>query len=101
MNLLLIRLIIFAVIFIAGLKLYGMYREWKLDREGPPQEGDDQGNRMVRCSWCQVHLPEDDALRERGDWFCSGDHRDKYLAERKEEQKEEKQQEGNNDKGGD
>ncbi|WFM70961.1 PP0621 family protein [Halomonas sp. CKK8] len=91
MNLLLIRLIIFAVLFFAGLKLYRMYREWKLDRDGPQQEGD-QGNRMVRCSWCQVHLPEEDALRERGDWFCSGDHRDKYLAERKEEQKEEKKE---------
>jgi len=112
MNLLLIRLIIFAVLFFAGLKLYRMYREWKLDREGPQQAGDAEGNRMVRCSWCQVHLPEDDALRERGDWFCSSDHRDKYLAERKDEQKqeqkadkwEEKQQESKdeqNDKRGD
>ncbi|MDZ7854232.1 MAG: PP0621 family protein [Halomonas sp.] len=98
MNLLLIRLIIFAVIFIAGLKLYGMYREWKLDREGPQQEGNDQGNPMVRCSWCQVHLPEDDALRERGDWFCSSDHRDKYLAEQKEEEKEGKNEQQTQEK---
>ena len=90
MNLLLIRLIIFAVLFFAGLKLYRMYREWKLDREGPRQAGDAQANRMVRCRWCQVHLPEEDALRERGDWFCSGDHRDKYLAEQKEENKQER-----------
>ena len=83
MNLLLIRLIIFAVLFLAGFKLYRMYREWKIDREGTQQEADAQGNQMVRCSWCQVHLPEDDALRERGDWFCSSDHRDKYLAEKK------------------
>ncbi|TLF49578.1 hypothetical protein FEI13_11565 [Halomonas urmiana] len=88
MNLLLIRLIIFAVLFFAGLKLYRMYREWKLDREGPQQEGEASGNRMVRCRWCQVHLPEDDALREKGDWFCSGDHRDKYLSEQHEEQRE-------------
>ncbi|MEQ6889684.1 PP0621 family protein [Halomonas sp. CS7] len=86
MNLLLIRLIIFAVLFVAGLKLYCMYREWKLDRDGPQPEGDETGNRMVRCRWCQVHLPEDDALRVHGDWFCSGDHRDKYLSEQTEEQ---------------
>ncbi|SEM20853.1 PP0621 family protein [Halomonas daqiaonensis] len=98
MNLLLIRLILFAVIFIAGLKLYRMYREWKLDREGPSEGDNVQGNRMVRCSWCQVHLPEDDALRERGDWFCSGDHRDKYLAEQKEEPKEEKREEPQEEK---
>jgi len=98
MNLLLIRLIIFAVLFFAGLKLYRMYREWKLDREGPQQAGDAEGNRMVRCSWCQVHLPEDDALRERGDWFCSGDHRDKYLAERQDEQKDAQQEEKKQEK---
>ncbi|RTR01452.1 PP0621 family protein [Halomonas nitroreducens] len=80
MNLLLIRLIIFAVLFFAGLKLYRMYREWKLDREEAAQ-GSPQANQMVRCAWCQVHLPEDEALRERGQWFCSPDHRNKYLEE--------------------
>ncbi|MFG6178645.1 PP0621 family protein [Halomonas sp. THAF12] len=82
MNLLLIRLIIFAVLFFAGLKLYRMYREWKLEREDTTQAGS-QGGQMVRCAWCQVHLPEDDALRDKGQWFCTADHRDKYLEERK------------------
>ncbi|GAA0561383.1 PP0621 family protein [Halomonas salifodinae] len=87
MNLLLIRLIIFALLFFAGLKLYRMYREWKLDRE-ELLEGDDQAaaeGHMVRCRYCQVHLPEADALRERGDWFCCSAHRDKYLEEQKSE----------------
>ncbi|MFG6139449.1 MULTISPECIES: PP0621 family protein [unclassified Halomonas] len=84
MNLLLIRLIIFAVLFFAGLKLYRMYREWKLDREDAEQASH-QGGQMVRCAWCQVHLPENDALREKGEWFCSADHRDKYLEERRRE----------------
>ncbi|ATJ84316.1 PP0621 family protein [Halomonas beimenensis] len=82
MNLLLIRLIVFAVLFFAGLKLYRMYREWKLDREQVAQAGA-EGGQMVRCAWCQVHLPEDDALRDKGEWFCSRDHRDKYLEERR------------------
>ncbi|MFO7646919.1 MULTISPECIES: PP0621 family protein [Halomonas] len=84
MNLLLIRLIIFAVLFFAGLKLYRMYREWKLDRE-ELLEGDDrqEGGRMVRCTWCQVHVPETDALREQGEWFCSSAHRDRYLEEKR------------------
>ncbi|MDR5867896.1 PP0621 family protein [Halomonas koreensis] len=84
MNLLLIRLIIFAVLFFAGLKLYRMYREWKLDREQADAAGPD-GGQMVRCAWCQVHLPEDDALREKGEWFCTADHRDKFLEERRRE----------------
>jgi len=84
MNLLLIRLIIFAVLFFAGLKLYRMYREWKLDRE-ELLEGDDrqEGGQMVRCTWCQVHVPETDALREQGEWFCSSAHRDRYLEEKR------------------
>ncbi|WP_275287942.1 PP0621 family protein [Halomonas elongata] len=80
MNLLLIRLIIFAVLFFAGLKLYRMYRQWKRDRDADEQDAS-PANPMVRCAWCKVHLPENDALREKGEWFCSPDHRDKFLAE--------------------
>ncbi|MDR5860851.1 hypothetical protein FZZ93_11815 [Halomonas eurihalina] len=86
MNLLLIRLIIFAVLFFAGLKLYRMYREWKQDQNADGQQDASPGNPMVRCAWCKVHLPESDALREKGEWFCSPDHRDKYLAERSSEE---------------
>lgn len=82
MNLLIIRLIIFGVLLFAGLKLYRMYREWALERQ--QSEGDRrEGGHMVRCVYCQVHLPEDDALRERGDWFCCPAHRDKYLEEQR------------------
>ncbi|MCC5884259.1 MAG: hypothetical protein JJU25_16700 [Halomonas sp.] len=87
MNLLLIRLIIFAVLFFAGLKLYRMYREWKLDREGELEDKSHQeGGQMVRCAWCQVHVPESDALREKGEWFCSSAHRDRYLQEQQPEE---------------
>ena len=87
MNLLIIRLIIFAVLFFAGLKLYRMYREWKLDREEllDHDAGDSDANQIVRCTYCKVHLPENDALRERGEWFCSSAHRDKYLEEQNDE----------------
>ncbi|WP_111415363.1 PP0621 family protein [Billgrantia lactosivorans] len=82
MNLLLIRLIIFAVLFFAGLKLYRMYREWKLDRENRlDDESTQEGRPMVRCAWCQVHVPESDAVRDQGEWFCSSAHRDRFLQE--------------------
>lgn len=82
MNLLLIRLIIFAVLFFAGLKLYRMYREWKLEQEGA-QDDAPEGGQMVRCAWCQVHVPETEALRDKraGEWFCCSAHRDRYLEE--------------------
>ncbi|MCG7601904.1 hypothetical protein MHM84_19345 [Halomonas sp. McH1-25] len=80
MNLLIIRLVIFVVLFWAGLKLYRMYREWKLsqDEETHRQQQLDNG-RMVRCSFCRVHLPEDEALSQEGRWFCSREHRDRFL----------------------
>ncbi|MGQ7249682.1 PP0621 family protein [Halomonas sp. V046] len=81
MNLLIIRLIIFAVVFFAGLKIYRIYREWKLEQQGDDNGTQHEGGKMVRCTWCKVHVPEQDALRERGEWFCSSDHRDKFLAE--------------------
>ncbi|GEN25359.1 PP0621 family protein [Halomonas cupida] len=80
MNLLIIRLIIFAVVLYAGLKLYRMYREWKLEHDREQIDSRDGGS-MVRCSWCKVHVPEQEAMRARGEWFCCGDHRDKFLAE--------------------
>ncbi|MBZ9558950.1 MULTISPECIES: PP0621 family protein [Modicisalibacter] len=81
MNLLLIRLIIFAVLFWAGLKLYRMYREWKLaqDNDSRPEAIDD--GRMVRCAYCRVHLPEQDAVRRDALWFCCEGHHSRFLEE--------------------
>ncbi|GAA3906363.1 hypothetical protein GCM10022228_15760 [Halomonas cibimaris] len=85
MNLLIIRLILFGVIFFAGLKLYGIYREWKLDREARlEREHRHEGGQMVRCRWCDVHVPESEALRERAEWFCCSAHRDRFFAEQDE-----------------
>ncbi|WP_227370293.1 PP0621 family protein [Halomonas sp. M20] len=78
MNLLIIRLIIFVVLFWAGLKLYRMYREWQLERDTDQSRRLDDGQ-MVRCSYCRVHLPENDAVRQGDQWFCSPEHRDKFL----------------------
>jgi uncharacterized protein len=33
------------------------------------------GGRIVRCKHCSIHLPEQEALREGDDWFCSQAHR--------------------------
>ncbi|MGC3874144.1 PP0621 family protein [Halomonas sp. GXIMD04776] len=82
MNLLIIRLIIFAVLFWAGLKLYRMYREWQSERNDDQPHRLDDGQ-MVRCSYCRVHLPEDEALRRGDQWFCSHEHRDKFLEQQR------------------
>ncbi|RUR40156.1 PP0621 family protein [Vreelandella populi] len=82
MNLLIIRLIIFAVVFYAGLKLYGMYRQHKLARDAEHEAlNRHDGGQMVRCRWCDVHVPESEALRDHEQWFCSSAHRDRFVQE--------------------
>ncbi|MEA2120286.1 PP0621 family protein [Halovibrio sp. HP20-50] len=82
MNLLIIRLIIFAVVFYVGLKLYGIYRQRKLEHEEQRNKvNHHEGGKMVRCRWCDVHVPEEEALRDQAQWFCSSAHRDRFLQE--------------------
>ncbi|MCW4150623.1 MULTISPECIES: PP0621 family protein [Halomonadaceae] len=81
MNLLIIRLLIFAVLFYAGLKLFSMYRQWQRERLTQQHDQQHDGGHMVRCRWCDVHLPEEEALREAEQWFCSSAHRDRFLQE--------------------
>ncbi|WP_447926984.1 PP0621 family protein [Vreelandella sp. EE27] len=82
MNLLIIRLLIFAVVFYVGLKLYGMYRQHKLSQKTAAPERV-EGGAMVRCRWCEVHVPESEALRFEEKWFCSAAHRERYIQEQK------------------
>ena len=48
-------------------------------RERKEQERSSRG-RIVRCKQCDVHLPEQDAVREGDDCFCSQAHRQAWLA---------------------
>ena len=33
----------------------------------------------VKCAYCDVYLPEKDAIKQRGQYFCSKDHAHKFL----------------------
>ncbi|TVU67635.1 MULTISPECIES: PP0621 family protein [Cobetia] len=83
MSLLIIRLLVFVVLFWAGLRLYRMYRQWKLGQEhsehGEPTERKAQN--MVRCAYCDLHLPEDDAIRHEALTFCCNEHQQHFLEE--------------------
>jgi uncharacterized protein len=35
---------------------------------------------IVKCKTCDVHLPEDAAVRDGSDWFCSQAHKQAWLA---------------------
>lgn len=40
----------------------------------------DASEDMVRCAHCGVHLPESESITSDGNYFCSKDHYQKYLA---------------------
>ncbi|WP_459874038.1 PP0621 family protein [Halomonas shantousis] len=79
MNLLIIRLIIFVLLFWAGLKLYRMYREWQADREGLDRDSPPTSERMVRCAYCRLHLPESESIHHEALTFCCREHRARFL----------------------
>ncbi|MCO7233774.1 MULTISPECIES: PP0621 family protein [unclassified Cobetia] len=83
MSLLIIRLLVFAALFWAGLRLYRMYRQWKLSQDdygnGNPAEREAQN--MVRCAYCDLHLPENDAIRHEALHFCCQEHQQHFLDE--------------------
>ena len=47
-------------------------------REAPAQP---RVNRIVRCAQCEVHLPEEDAVRDGDTWFCTMAHKQAWLAD--------------------
>lgn len=71
----LIKLLVLAVVVFAGVTLWrrlqaqrGRRDRFTTDRKTPES--------MVRCHKCNVHIPENKALRSDQDWYCCSEHRD-------------------------
>jgi len=72
----LLRLILLAIL---GALLYRGWRRWRdrrLSRSGAPAgtKVHDQGH-MVACRHCGLYLPQQDAVSEGDDFYCSDAHR--------------------------
>jgi uncharacterized protein len=72
----LLRLILLAIL---GALLYRSWRRWRdrrLSRSGARAGAKvhDQG-RMVACRHCGLYLPQQDAVRDGDDFYCSDAHR--------------------------
>ena len=63
------------VLIVAVLVLYllwkGLRRAANSDKGGTPSDGE----RMVNCSECGLHLPISEAVQSQGRYFCSEEHR--------------------------
>ena len=65
------------ILLALGYVAYTIWRRMKAaqadrQRNTPPP----QAPRMVRCVQCQLHLPENLALRQDDKWYCCSEHRD-------------------------
>jgi len=64
------------IVLAAALVLYLLWRGWRRDagmRKDPGPGAD--GERMVDCGQCGVHLPLSEAIQSQGRYFCSEEHR--------------------------
>ncbi|MFT6429638.1 MAG: hypothetical protein ACJAXR_000351 [Halopseudomonas sp.] len=69
----LIKLLVFIAVVFAALTLW---RRLQSKRNNRRSSAATTSKPMVRCSQCQVHLPEDRAVRDNQRWYCCAEHRD-------------------------
>ncbi|MBK6290040.1 MAG: hypothetical protein IPJ33_03735 [Gammaproteobacteria bacterium] len=78
----LIRLLFFALIaFLA----YRIYRLLITPRRADPDPARLNGEEIVRCTQCNLHVPRSSALAHEQHWYCSREHRDLHLAANRQE----------------
>jgi len=64
-------LVLLIVVLVLFLLWKGMRRAARSDAGGTPSDGE----RMVDCSECGLHLPISEAVQSQGRYFCSEEHR--------------------------
>ena len=65
------KIILLALAFLAVYWLLRSYRR-RVDRDAAPPTM--QGESMVQCAQCGVHLPRSEGIASRGNFYCSADH---------------------------
>jgi uncharacterized protein len=64
------------IVLAAALVLYFLWRASRRGAGAPPGGGPGaDGERMVGCGHCGVHLPLSEAIHSHGRYFCSEEHR--------------------------
>lgn len=67
------------ILVVVGLVAYFLLRGFRRGggaQRKPPTDGE----RMVDCSQCGVHLPVSEAVEAKGRYFCSDEHRRLFSA---------------------
>ena len=53
---------------------FWLWRKFKASQQSHPEAKLDAPLKMVRCAHCGVHLPNDRALQQGNEWYCSQAH---------------------------
>ena len=64
-----------AIIVIIALLVYRLLKRWLATLPRESKKNPDKIGRMVRCHYCELHIPEAEAIQDHGDWYCSDEHR--------------------------
>ena len=67
------------ILVLLGLAAYLLWRGFRR-RDGPPRNAAGDGERMVDCSQCGVHLPVSEAVEAKGRYVGSDEHRRLFRA---------------------
>lgn len=70
----LIKLIILVAAVIGLVMLWRRFKTWQRSNQ-QRSAAPDRPALMVRCAQCQLHLPQDQALRSGDRWYCCDAHR--------------------------
>jgi len=67
-----------AVIVLIAFLVYRLVRRWltafEQNRAQNAARRSTKIGNMVRCHYCQLHLPEEQAFRKNDTWYCSKTH---------------------------
>lgn len=71
------RILFFVLIAVLFLWLIASYRRALKKRQEEARKGPAtlEGEDMVRCVHCGVHLPRSESITSEGKYFCSDEHR--------------------------
>lgn len=75
----LIRLIILALVIWMFWRLVKNFQAKQAGKNSGKQHI--ENSNMVLCRYCSVHVPEKEAIHHEQLWFCSENHRDKFLSD--------------------
>ena len=64
-----------AIIVLIALLVYRLLKRWLASMPREAKKEPDKIGRMVRCHYCDLHIPETEAIRGRDGWYCSEEHR--------------------------